>query len=101
MNEKQELMKEVWNQVAAAREKYVVPLDQNIPPFNRQKEMVACTLLIEAMEDQGADRDDMMQVLIYCGIVLDADKMHLDVLKAYDDYKIDAMCEKYIKEDKE
>ena len=96
-----ELMKQVWEQVVEARKNYIVPLDQELPPFNRAHEMVACSLLIETMEEQGAPHEEMMNVLKYCGIVLDADKMHLNVLQAYDDFGIDALCEKYVKADEE
>lgn len=91
-----ELMKQVWQQVVEAREKYVVPKDQEVEPLNRQKEMVMCSLLIETMEENGATHDELMNALLYCGIVLDTDKLHLDWCKAYDDYGIDALCEKYV-----
>ena len=94
--ESKELMKQVWQQVIEARDKYIVPQEQEVEPFNRQKEMVMCTLLIEAMEDNGATREEMMDALIYCGIVLDTEKLHLDWRKAYDDYHIDDLCEKYV-----
>ncbi|MBP5594811.1 MAG: hypothetical protein J6Y02_05465 [Pseudobutyrivibrio sp.] len=91
-----ELMKQAWQQIAEARDKYVVPKEVEIEPLNRQKEMVMCSLLIETMEENGATRDELMNALLYCGIVLDTDKFHLDWRKAYDDYGIDALCEKYV-----
>lgn len=91
-----DIKKKVWEQVLEARKKYVIPADQEMPPFNRQKEMVACSLLIEVMEEKGASNDELMNVLTYCAIVLDAEKMRLNALQAYDDYQIDALCEKYI-----
>lgn len=91
-----ELMKQAWQQVVEARKKYIVPQGVEIEPFNRRKEMVMCSLLIETMEENGATRDELMNALLYCGIVLDAEKFHLDWRKAYDDYGIDALCEKYV-----
>ena len=96
-----ELMKQVWQQVVEARDKYVVPKEAEIEPLNRQKEMVMCSLLIETMEENGATRDELMNALLYCGIVLDTDKLHLDWRKAYDDFGIDALCEKYVTPNKE
>ena len=93
---KKELMKDMWMRLEEARDKYIVPKDVEVEPFNKQKEMVMCTLLIEAMEDGGATREEMMDALIYCGIVLDVERLHLDWHKAYDDYHIDDLCEKYV-----
>ena len=90
------LKKEVWKEIVEARDKYAVPADQELPPFNRAKEMVACSLLIETMEGKRASHDEMMTVLKYCGIVLDCEKLHLNALQAYEDFGIDALCEKYI-----
>lgn len=94
-----DLKQEVWKEVIAAREKYIVPADQELPPFNRPKEMVACSLLLEAMEAKGASHEEMMTVLKYCGIVLESDKLHLNALQAYEDFGIDALCEKYIEKE--
>ncbi len=95
MDLKQEVLKEMY----AAQEKYIVPADQELPPFNRSKEMVACSLLLEAMEDKGASHEEMMTVLKYCGIVIESDKLHLNALQAYEDFGIDALCEKYIEKE--
>lgn len=96
MADKKDLMKEMMEYLEKARNRYIVPSDVEVEPLDKNKEMVMCTLLIEAMEDFGASHDEMMSALIYCGIVIDADKYHLDWRKAYDDYAIDALCEAYI-----
>lgn len=95
MDLKQEVLKEMYS----AQEKYIVPVDQELPPFNRSKEMVACALLLEAMEDKGASHEEMMAVLKYCGIVIECEKLHLNALQAYEDFGIDALCEKYIEKE--
>lgn len=94
-----DLKKEVWKEVVEACEKYIVPKDAPLPPFNRAKEMVACSLLLEAMEDKGASHEEMMTVLKYCCIVIESEKLHLNALQAYEDFGIDALCEKYIEKE--
>lgn len=94
-----EITKEVTELWKQSRTKYVVPEDQELPPFDRKREMVMCSLLIEEMERQNAPHDELMTALQYCGIVVDADKYRLNAYQAYEDLGIDDICAKYIKKE--
>lgn len=67
--------------------------------FNRRKEMVACELLIETMEENGASDEELMDVLTYSVVVVEAEKHLLDWHKAYDELKIDDYIKKYVEGD--
>lgn len=82
------------------KEKYALKKDEPAVIFNKPKEMLECTLLIEQMEESGASHDELMQVLSYMVVVINADKNRLSWLRAYQDFKIDDLVEKYMyKED--
>lgn len=96
-----QVAKELWKKVEETRDKYIVPDNVEIIPYDRNKELVMCSLLIEEMEKANADHDELMTALTYCGIIVDSKKYHLDAMKAYEDLGIDDICEKYIKKEKE
>ena len=64
------------------------------------KEMLACQLLIEeiegSIESQEDTGDDAFKVLSYMTVVANARKLRLDWMKAYEDFGIDKIVEKYV-----
>ena len=88
--------------VEEIKEKYAIKPPQTFDAtkyrMQRRKEMVACSLLIEEMEDKGASDDELMDILSYCFVLFNTEKLGLDWEKAYEDYKIDHYIEKYVEE---
>jgi hypothetical protein len=64
------------------------------------REMLACQLLIEEIEEsieaQEDTKDDAFKVLSYMTVVANARKLRLDWMKAYEDFGINQLVEKYV-----
>ena len=82
--------------IADIEKKYFLPEGEEVVPLNKEREMIACSLLVETMEENGATEEELKNVVAYCTIVADYDKLRLDWYKAYQELGIDDYCEKYI-----
>ena len=87
--------KTVWKQLSE-EVRDIYKIDEPIEPLNKKKEMIAMQLLIEEMESQNAPEEDLLDILRYMVVVVDAEKHNLDWLRAYQDCKIDDYIDKYV-----
>ena len=92
----EEIIAKIKESVADIEKKYFLPDDKEVVPLNKEREMVACSLLVEVMEENGATEEELKNVLAYCTIVADCEKLRLDWYRAYQELGIDDYCEKYI-----
>ena len=94
MNEKiEEMRKNLEKELIA---KYKMKPHEPFVIFNKNKEMVECQLLMEAMEAFEAPEEELKNLLSYMIVVVDADKERLNWLGAYNDFGIDGFVEKYL-----
>ena len=94
MNEKiEEMRKNLEKELIA---KYKMKPHEPFVIFNKNKEMVECQLLMEAMEAFKAPEEELKNLLSYMIVVVDADKERLNWLGAYNDFEIDGFVEKYL-----
>lgn len=94
MNEKiEEMRKNLEKELIA---KYKMKPHEPFVIFNKNKEMVECQLLMEAMEAFGAPEEELKNLLSYMVVVADANKERLNWLGAYIDFGIDGFVEKYL-----
>ena len=94
MNEKiEEMRKNLEKELIA---KYKMKPHEPFVIFNKNKEMVECQLLMEAMEAFGAPEQELKNLLSYTVVEVDADKERLNWLGAYNDFEIDGFVEKYL-----
>lgn len=68
-------------------------LDNSI---NIPKEMIACQLLSEEIENQGGSNEDSLKVLCYMVVLVNMKRHRLDWEKAYEELGIDQLIEKYV-----
>lgn len=94
MNEKiEEMRKNLEKELIA---KYKMKPHEPFVIFNKNKEMVECQLLMEAMEAFEAPEEELKNLLSYMVVVVNADKERLNWLGAYNDFGIDSYIEKYL-----
>ena len=91
---KDETVKKLFESV---HEEYKLPEGaQYNDSLNKKMELVSCQLLMEVIEEAGGDENDMIDILRYIAVVIDAEKERLDWERAYMELDIDGMIEKYI-----
>ena len=99
MDEKQ---KEIMDQLLKKLvDKYSLEPEQEFDnSLHVAREMLACQLLVEEIEGnieaQEDTKDDAFKVLSYMTVVANARKLRLDWMKAYEDFGINQLVEKYV-----
>ena len=78
-------------------EQYSLEPEQELDTsINMAKEMIACQLLSEEIENQGGSNEDALKVLCYMVVLVNMEKCRLDWAKAYEELEIDRLVEKYV-----
>ena len=67
-----------------------------IDEFDSGRELGHCSRLLKCMMRRGATEEEIVDIVKYSLVVLDAKKRQLDWMKAAEDFKVAEMTEKYM-----